>query len=61
MQSNKPLKIQLHKKASMFDENFVPEVKNFPESLEIERQRTDDLEFEFFISDINFDDGITVS
>ena len=36
-------------------------MKNFPESLEIERQRIDDLEFEFFISDINSDDGITVS
>ena len=53
--------IHLSKKASEFRQNFVPEVKNYPEYIEIERVRTDDLKFEYFISDVNSDDGIKVS
>ena len=53
--------IYLTKKASEFNQNYAPEVKNYPETIEIERERTEDLKFEYFISDINSDDGIAVS
>ena len=49
------------KKASEFSQNYVPEVKNYPEAIEIERVRSDVLKFEYYITDVNSDDGIKVS